>query len=268
MSSFRSLFTAPKPLIGVIHLRALPGSPLYEGEMEKVYAQALEEATLYAQNGCDGIIVENFLDRPFYPDHVPAETVAAMSAVVREVVVTAKLPIGVNVLRNDAYAAMSIAAATGAHFIRVNVHAGAVLADQGIIGGRAFETLRLRTNLRCKALIFADVAVKHAAPLAPRPLADEVRDMAYRGMVDAIIVSGSGTGAETDPAVLETAANASNLPVLIGSGTTPENLARYLQHAGGFIVGSYFKDTGKASGAVSAGRVSHLAGLLKQNPVH
>jgi membrane complex biogenesis BtpA family protein len=262
MSSFKSLFTSPKPLIGVIHLRALPGSPLYEGQMDKVYEQALEEAAIYAQHGCDGIIVENFLDRPFYPDTVPAETVAAMSAVIREVVKSTKLPIGVNVLRNDAYAAMSIAAATGAHFIRVNVHSGAVLADQGIIQGRAFETLRLRSQLRCKALIFADVAVKHAAPLAARPLADEVKDMAYRGMVDALIVSGSGTGAETDPAVLETAASSSNLPVLIGSGTTPDNLGRYLAHAGGFIVGSYFKEGGKAAGAVSAERVRQLAALI------
>jgi membrane complex biogenesis BtpA family protein len=261
--AFTTLFPISQPLIGVIHLRALPGSPLFDGDLERVYGQALLEAAAYTQHGCDGIIVENFLDRPFYPDRVPAETVAAMSAIIREVVKSTSLPIGVNVLRNDAYAAMSIAAATGAHFIRVNVHSGAVLADQGIIEGRAFETLRLRASLRSKALIFADVAVKHAAPLAPRPLAEEVHDLASRGMVDAIIVSGSGTGAETDPAVLETAVRHSALPVLIGSGTTVENLSRYAL-AGGFIVGSYLKQGGKVSADVDPQRVRAMAEAVAQ----
>jgi membrane complex biogenesis BtpA family protein len=224
--------------------------------MRAVYDAALTEADIFRRQGVDGLIVENFRDKPFYPGRVPAETVAALAAVTREIVKAAALPVGVNVLRNDALAAIAVAAAAEAHFIRVNVHMGAVVSEQGVIQGVSHETLRLRAGLHSKALIFADVGVKHAAPLADRGLAAETKDLAERGMADAVIVSGELTGAETKAEDVDIVAAHTRLPILIGSGATPENLHKVFAKADGFIVGSYFKKNGRGENRVEAKRVN------------
>ena len=127
------------------------------------------------------VIVENFRDVPGnYPGRVPAETVAALASVSREIVRAAGMPVGINVLRSDGEAAVAIAAASGAHYVRVNVHMGAVVSEQGIIEGMSQLSLRLRSALKSKVLIFADAGVKHAAALADRGLATETRDLAER----------------------------------------------------------------------------------------
>lgn len=253
--SYQDLFSNRKPAIACIHLLPLPGAPLFRGDIQAVYDQAIAETEIFVREGVDALIVENFRDVPFYPERVPNETVAAMSAICREIVRKAKIPVGVNVLRNDADAALSIAAAIGAHFIRVNVHNAAALTDQGLVHGRAYETLRKRDALRAPVLIFADVAVKHAVPLAPIPLAIETRDLSERSLADAIIVSGTGTGAATDLGDLRTVKENTHLPVIIGSGTTPSNLRALNAYADGYIVGSYFKHHGKADNDVDPSRV-------------
>lgn len=260
---FSDLFSNPKPLIAVIHLLPLPGAPLFDGNVQAIYDRAIAEAEVFMQAKVDGLIIENFRDLPFYPDRVPAETIAAMSTVVREVVNRVSVPVGVNVLRNDADAALSIATATGADFIRVNVHNGAVLTDQGIVQGRAHETLRKRSSLRSKVLIFADVSVKHAYPLAAADLKNLTQDLSKRSLADAVIVSGAGTGIETDLNDLKTVQENSNLPVLIGSGTTPSNLRNLHGLASGFIVGSYFKKDGIVTNPVEAERVQDFVQVYR-----
>ena len=261
MAQFSDVFKQKKNIFGCIHLRALPGSPNFDGDLRKTLSQALEEAETYEKNGCDAIVLENFHDSPFYPDTVPAETIAAMTAVAKEVVSRTKIPLGINVLRNDARAALAIATAVEAHFIRVNVHLGAVVADQGIIEGKAHLTLRLKAQLKSKALIFADVGVKHAAPLVKRGLHLEAQDLQERGAVDALIVSGDLTGHATNPEDLKIVKAAVHIPVFIGSGTTLENLENY-RAADGFIVGSYFKKDGKVSNAVDPNRVQKMSRKL------
>lgn len=263
MSSFQSLFPQTCPVIAVIHLQPLPGAPAYAGDMQGVIETALRETEIFQKHGVDGLIVENFRDAPFYPDRIPTETVAGMAAVVREVVRATNLPVGVNALRNDATAAMAIAAAAGAHFIRVNVHLGAVVADQGIIQGNAHETLRMRSNLRAKVLVFADAGVKHASPLAGRGLASEAHELAERGQVDGLIVSGAFTGAATSTADLDTVRSVCDLPVLVGSGTTLESLPELYRHSSGLIVGSVFKRDGVATNEVEADRVAALMSAIK-----
>lgn len=259
--SYHDIFPRRKPMIACIHLQALPGAPLYRGSMQPVYDQAIAEAEMFAQAGVDAIIVENFRDIPFYPDRVPAETVAAMAAVCREIVLHARVPIGINVLRNDADAALSIAVAVGAQFIRVNVHNAAALTDQGVIEGRAYATLRKRNMLGAQVLIFADVAVKHAAPIAHIPLNIETRDLSERSLADALIVSGTGTGAATRIEDLRIVKENTHLPVVIGSGTTPANLADLNQYADGYIVGSHLKIDGKADNAVDPERLKSFLEL-------
>ncbi len=261
---FKSLFPNTKPLIACIHLLPLPGAPGYAGSMNRIIKVALNEANLFLKYKVDGLIVENFRDNPFYPDNLPPETVAGMTAVTREIVRKFKGPVGVNALRNDAHAALSVANAAEAHFIRINIHIGAALTDQGIIEGRAWETLRIRKCLNEKILIFADASVKHSNPLGNRTVIEDVKDLSIRGMADAIIITGTQTGGQADPAEIMKANENTSLPLLVGSGITDMNLKKYFKLANGFVVGSFFKKDGKAINAIEEERISRLTSILKQ----
>jgi membrane complex biogenesis BtpA family protein len=258
----------PKPIIGMLHLPALPGAPLYGGSMTAVRDAMLRDAHLLADGGVDGLMIENFGDVPFYPARVPAHVVAHMTALAAEVKrALPRLPLGINVLRNDGLSALSVAHAAGADFIRVNVLCGARVADQGLLQGNAHDLLRLRADLKAEAIrIFADVDVKHSAPLAERDLADEVDDTLHRGLADALIVSGAGTGKATNPEKVRRVKSAAGpAPVFLGSGVTPATLPQLLPHADGFIVGTYFKRDDIASNPVDAARVRELTKLLKNS---
>src|SRR5437764_8017935 len=137
----QALFPRRPAIVGMVHLLPLPGSPRWAGSLEEVLRRAVEDARALAEGGVDGVMVENFGDTPFYPEQVPPETVAAMTRAARAVVEAVGVPVGVNVLRNDAAAALGIAVAVGARFIRVNVHTGAMWTDQGLLQGRAHETI-------------------------------------------------------------------------------------------------------------------------------
>jgi membrane complex biogenesis BtpA family protein len=198
---------------------------------------------------------------------VPAYVVAQMTALATEVRRRfPQLPLGVNVLRNDGRSALAVAHAAGAQFVRVNVLCGARVADQGILHGMAHELLRERALLRAEnsVRIFADVDVKHSAALSPRPLEDEVSDTLHRGLADALIVSGSGTGRATDPGHVAAARAAAGgkAPVFVGSGVTARSLPEYLPHADGFIVGSAFKANNDPAQPVEPGRVRELIAAL------
>ncbi|MBT5532823.1 BtpA/SgcQ family protein, partial [Candidatus Poribacteria bacterium] len=206
---------------------------------------ARRDANALADAGANGIIVENFGDVPFFPAAVPAVTVAAITALTRAVrdEIRAAVPVGVNVLRNDANAALAVATVAGAEFIRVNVHAGAMVTDQGIIQGRAAETLRERTRLGASTLIFADVAVKHAAPLGSDvPIAELAEEAFERGLADAIIVTGAGTGKQTSRDDLTRVRDAlPDAPLLVGSGVTVDDVRDVVRIADGVIVGTALK---------------------------
>lgn len=244
-------------LIGVVHLAALPGSPNFGGDLKPCLEAAASDARLLAEAGFDAVIVENFGDSPFYADNVPAVTVAAMTRAVSSVADAVELPVGVNVLRNDALAALSIAAATGAAFIRVNVLAGAMTTDQGLISGRAAEVMRLRSALKVDVEVFADVMVKHAAPPPGLTIEQATADTVERAMADAVIVSGAATGDE--PAleqVRRVAGAAGATPVLLGSGVTEANVAGLLAVADGAIVGTALKVDGITTNPVDPRRAA------------
>jgi uncharacterized protein len=260
--NYKSLFSVPKPLIACVHLLPLPGSPGYKGSMNEIMDRALEETEVYRTNNVHGIIVENFRDVPFYPHQLPPETIASMTTVTCEVVKLFNGPVGVNALRNDASSALAIALASGGRFIRVNIHTGAAITDQGIIEGKAHETLRLRKNLNADILIFADVHVKHASPMGTRSLELEARDASERGLADALIVSGTGTGQTTHADDVERVKQNTHVPVLIGSGIVPGNLMGLYKLADGFIVGSYFKKDGLAENQVDTERVRLFSELF------
>src|SRR5436853_1951825 len=168
-----------RPIYGMVHLAPLPGAPLFGGSIDAVIDAAARDLRAIVDGGCDGVLFENFGDVPFHATRVEAITIAAMTRVIAAVGGGATL-FGVNVLRNDARAALAIAAATGAAFIRVNVHTGAMFTDQGLIEGDAAETLRLRARIAPGVAIFADHFVKHAVPPAGVDAAQSARDLRYR----------------------------------------------------------------------------------------
>ena len=233
----------------MIHLAPLPGAPSFVS-LREVIERALRDARALLAGGCDGFVIENFGDRPFARGRVETETVAAMTRVIADVVREVALPFGVNVLRNDALSALAIAAATGASFIRVNVHTGAMLTDQGIVEGDAYATLRKRASLAPDVLIFADHLVKHATPLAAVDPIQSARDLRLRGLADALIVTGAETGAAADPARLRVLRDAVDAPLLIGSGLTADN-ARDFADADGAIVGTSIQRNGVVDAALA-----------------
>lgn len=248
----------------MVHLLPLPGAPGYRGSMQEIIDRAAYDAEQLVAGGVDGIIVENYGDVPFFPDVVPAATVSALTIAVAEVLRVARIPVGVNVLRNDAASALSIAECTGAAFIRVNVHTGAMLTDQGWIAGRAHETLRLRKSLDSSVAIYADVLVKHAVAPAGLTLEDAARDAFERGGADALIVSGVATGAPTDAGDARRVKEAvPAAQVWIGSGVTAESVVQMLDTADGVIVGSAFEEGGVAGGRVEVERVRKLVDVAR-----
>ena len=261
----KSLFrTHPKVLIGVVHLQPLPGAPGWRGNLESLIDFAVNDARAYERGGAHALFIENFGDVPFTRGCVAPETIAAMAAAGRAVRQAVKLPIGFNVLRNDARAALALCAVCGGGFIRVNVHTGAMLTDQGLIEGNAYETLRYRQRVCPGTQIFADVHVKHAVPLGNWTIEDAARDTVERGLVDALIVSGAGTGLATDLADVERVRRTCPATkVLLGSGVRLENIRDFLPVADGFIVGSSLKLNGRLANPVDAKRVASLARALK-----
>ena len=229
--------------------------------MPLLLERAAQDARVLAQGGCHALLVENFGDVPFFRGQVPPETVAAMSLAIGAVRREAPgLPVGVNVLRNDARSALALCAACGASFLRVNVHAGAMLTDQGVVQGRAAESLRERQRLAPGARLLADVHVKHALPLVEQSIAEAARELVERGLADAVIVSGRATGdppTSSDLMAVREAIGARQL--LVGSGVEEDNVEELLSHADGAIVGSAFETDGRAGNPVELERVQRLA---------
>lgn len=251
--------TVPR-LVGVVHLPPLPGSPRSAGHFRELVRRAAAEAELLARAGFDGVMLENFGDAPFFPDRVPEVTIAAMAACAvacRDAAPSVSL--GINVLRNDARAALSVARVCDANLVRINVHVGARVTDQGLVEGRAHETLRLRRELDLgRVALLCDVDVKHSAPLAARPLAEEAHDLVGRGLADAVLVTGSGTGRGVAAADLATVSDAVSVPVLVASGATVAELST-LSRAHGVVVGSALRKSGRAGDPIDEERAAVFA---------
>jgi membrane complex biogenesis BtpA family protein len=262
----KQVFKTPNPIIGVVHLLPLPTSPRWGGNLKAVFDRAEQEATALAAGGVDGIIVENFFDAPFPKDQVDPAVVSAMTLVIHRLQGMVTLPIGINVLRNDARSAIAIASCVEAHFIRVNVWTGIMATDQGLIEGRAHELLRYRRELGSDVKILADVLVKHARPLGSPNLTTAVQDTIERGLADAVILSGWATGSPPSLEDLELAsAAASGTPVLIGSGADWENIPTLMQAADGVIVSSSLKRQGKREQAIDPIRVSRFVEATRRS---
>ncbi len=266
-----AIFSARWPLVGMVHLPPLPGSPRWPAlaggrALDAALASAERDARALVEGGVDGLLVENYGDAPFVPGRVPPVTVAAMAAIARALVERFDLPIGVNVLRNDARAALAVATASGARFIRVNVLAGTAAAGEGILRGMAHALLRERRALDARVAIWADLRVKHATPIAPRALDVEARELVDRAGADVVILSGAATGASPDAGFLEAVRRAIPAsPCVLGSGLTAENAVALFPLVDGAIVGSDLKVDGVAANRVDPARVRALVTAVREH---
>ncbi|MEH2270470.1 MAG: BtpA/SgcQ family protein [Nostoc sp.] len=260
------IFKTRSPIIGVVHLLPLPTSPRWGGNLKAVINRAEQEAAALASGGVDGLIVENFFDAPFTKNQVDPVVVSAMTIVVQRIQNLVTLPIGLNVLRNDARSAMAIASCVQAQFIRVNVLTGVMATDQGLIEGEAHQLLRYRRELGSDVKILADVLVKHARPLSSPNLTVAVKDTIERGLADGVILSGWATGSPPNLEDLELACGAANgTPVFIGSGANWENIDTLMQAADGVIVSSSLKRHGRIEQPIDPIRVSQFVEAARRN---
>jgi hypothetical protein len=265
-----SLFSNNCFLIGMVHL-----GPLLEGsqvpDLAEVEAKAIADAVQLTEAGFDAILFENLGDAPYYPQRVPPHTIAAMTRIglaIRNAIhsITPKIPyIGVNVLRNDAEAAIAIAAAVGASFIRVNIHNGVMLTDQGIIQGQAHLTCRYRDRYHPHCAILADLRVKHAVPLAERPLDTEAADLWQRARADALILTGDQTGQSLDFDKLQYLRHRlPSCPLIAGSGVSPDIIPTIHPYINGAIIGTWLKHNGCLHNAIDPQRAKQLVSLVRK----
>lgn len=257
------IFNTANPAIGVVHLLPLPTSARWQGDLKAVIARAEQEATALAAGGVHGLIVENFFDAPFPKSRVDPAVVSAMTLVVQRLQQLVALPIGINVLRNDARSALAIATCTAASFIRVNVLTGVMATDQGLIEGEAHEILRYRRELGSDVKILADVLVKHARPLGMPSLTTVVQDTIHRGLADGVILSGWATGQPPTVDDLELARTAAgDTPLFIGSGANTDNISHLIRSVDGVIVSSSLKRKGQIEQSIDPIRVREFVAAL------
>jgi len=265
MSPRPRLFRASKPVIAMIHLGALPGTPAATRSLREIETLALREAKIYRDAGVDGLMLENMHDTPYLRGRVGPEIVAAMAVIARAVKDSTALPCGVQVLAAANLDAIAVAHAAGLDFVRVEGFAFAHVADEGVIQSSAAELLRYRRAIGAEHVaVWADVKKKHSshAITADVGIGETAHAVEFmRG--DAVIVTGAVTGDAPKPADLRETRDATRLPVFLGSGITAKNIADFLPDADGFIVGSEFKVGGRWSGAVDPKRIRRLLAVVK-----
>jgi membrane complex biogenesis BtpA family protein len=266
LDSLSELFGVEKPIIGMVHLWPLPGAPGYTGYgMGAILDHARRDAETLLEGGVDGLIVENMWDLPYYAGaEVPVAAIAAQAVAAQKIVEMAGVPVGINVIHNGWSAELGIAVAAGAAFVRVCILAGARLWDTGDLDrGCAADLLRRRKELDAEQIkLFADVDKKHSLPFPGLDLETHIEwTEFYRA--DVLIVSGRMTGVAPPLEKVRRAKELATRPILMGSGTTAENIAGFLCYADGAIVGSSLKVDGVAENEVDVERVKRYMAAVR-----
>jgi membrane complex biogenesis BtpA family protein len=267
-NTLQALFPVRKPIIGVIHLQPLPGAPRYAGQpVKEIYAAAVADARTLADGGIDGIILENASDLPFpRPERIGPETVAALTAACLAVGAAVETPIGITCVANGVIPALAIAKAVGARWVRANQWVNAYVANEGLMNGPAPEAMRYRSCIRADAVaVFADVHVKFGAHAitADRSITEQATDAEWFD-ADVLIATGTRTGSPTEPREVEEVKDGTNLPVIVGSGLSPEQVPDLFTVADGAIVGQWLKHDGVWWNPVDPRRVEALMSAVSK----
>lgn len=260
------LFAAPKPVIGVIHVGALPGTPRNTQTISELLTSARREAKLYREGGVDGVIIENMHDVPYLRGEVGPEIVAAMTATASEVRSEIERPLGIQILAGANVEAMAVAHAAGLDFIRAEGYAYAHVADEGLIQASAAKLLRYRRMIGATHVqVWADVKKKHSAHAITEDvsLGATAETVEFMG-ADCVIVTGSVTGSPPTTEDVREAKSHCGLPVILGSGISAENVSNFYDDADGFIVGSAFKVDGHWSNTIDPSRVSGFMKIVRK----
>lgn len=266
LESLEELFGVKKPIIGMVHLLPLPGAPGYTGYgMDLIIERALQDAEALVEGGVDALIVENMWDLPYYVGaDVPPEEMTAQAVAARAVVEAFEMPVGINVIHNGGVVTLSIAVAVGADFIRVCLLTGVRVWDTGEFDhGCAADLIRKRKELHAEHIkLLADVDKKHSVAFPAIDLATHIEWTEFY-LADALIVSGRMTGDAPELEKVRRARELATRPILMGSGTTTENIADFLQYADGAIVGSSLKVDGVAENPVDVERVKRYMEVVR-----
>jgi uncharacterized protein len=249
-----------KPVIGVIHVGALPGTPASRCTIRELVTHAVAEAHAYRDGGVHGVAIENMHDVPYLRGGVGPEITAAMTALALAVKNACELPCGIQILAGANHEALAVAHAAGLEFIRVEGYAFAHVADEGIIESSAASLLRYRRAIGAEQVkVWADVKKKHSAHAITADVGVGETAAAVEFMrADGVIVSGVATGREASDADIADVRQHCHLPLYLGSGVSADNLAHYYPLADGFIVGSDFKTDGRWSEPVDPRRVERF----------
>jgi membrane complex biogenesis BtpA family protein len=252
------LFGVSNPIIGMVHLHPLPGSPSYvQGSMEKILATAVEEAKTLERGGVDGLQVENMWDHPYLRgEEIGHETTAALAVSAYAVVNAVKIPVGINCHLNGSIQALAASVASGAKWIRVFELVNAYISNAGIIEASGPYALRYRHAIGGEQIkILGDVLVKHGSHFitSDRDIVEQAHDVeSFKG--DAVIITGRATGKKPTLKDIKAVRSSVHIPLFVGSGITIENVSQYFPFIDGAIVGSEFKEEGKWQNPVSLER--------------
>jgi membrane complex biogenesis BtpA family protein len=261
----KSLFNINKPIIGVIHVEALPGTPKFKGNVKSIIDKAVNEAKIYMDSGIDAIVIENMHDVPYLKRSAGHEISTLMSIIGYGVKNETGFPTGIQILAGANKQALAAAHSAGLDFIRAEGFVYAHIADEGFFESDAGELLRYRKQIGANdILIFTDIKKKHSSHLITSDVSiAETAKAAEFFLSDGIIVTGTSTGEEANVDEIKSVRESTSLPILIGSGITSDNIENYYKLADGFIVGSYCKKNGLWKNEVDAERVKKLTEKIK-----
>jgi len=260
-----NLFNLNKPIIGMIHVDALPGTPKYKGSIKAIIEKAIEEATLYQSLGIKVLMIENMHDVPYLNRNVGPEITSMMTVILYEIKRQIDLPLGIQILAGANKEAIASAHSAGADFIRAEGFVFAHVADEGMFNSDAGELLRYRKEIGAEnILVFTDIKKKHSSHSITTDIdIVETAKAAEFFLSDGVIITGSSTGKEPSLTEIRSVKSNVGLPVLAGSGITAENINAYLAYCDAFIIGSYFKQEGKWFNPIDPERVKMLLTKIK-----
>jgi len=262
----KKLLGMNKAVIGMIHVDALPGTPKYKGDVDRIINKALKEAMIYKNSGIDAIAIENMHDRPYLKRNVGPEIISLMTIIGHEVKMASQLPCGIQILAGANKEALAAAHSAGIDFIRAEGFVFAHVADEGVMESDAGELLRYRKQIGAEdILIFTDIKKKHSSHSITSDVnIIETAKAAEFFLSDGVILTGISTGEETDINELKKVRGIVKIPVLIGSGLTADNIEKYFPSADAFIIGSYFKRRGDWRNDVDADRVKAFMNTINK----
>jgi len=255
-----------KLVIGMIHVDALPGTPRYGGNVNQIIRNAIEEALIYKNAGIKGIMIENMHDVPYLNNSAGPEITSTMAIIAYEIKRQTNLFVGIQILAAANQEAIAIAHSANLDFIRAEGFVFAHVADEGIIESNAGSLLRYKKQIGADhVMVFTDIKKKHSShSLTSDVSIVDTAKAAEFFLSDGIVITGSATGEEVDISELNDLKQNSNLPIVIGSGITSDNICKYYNLADLFIVGSYFKKNGNWKNKVDKERVEKLLSVLNE----